>query len=84
MLPAWLTPVVYSELMFANPSHWLIARALHLNPAYYYVLGFHQSLWKGQWVEPQTWFVCIAITLGFNLLGAIVLRRLRAEIRDVL
>jgi len=84
LLWMWLTPVVYSELMFASPSHWLIARAMHLNPAYYYILGFHQSLWKGQWIEPRTWLICVGITLGFNLLGALVLRRLRAEIRDVL
>jgi ABC-type polysaccharide/polyol phosphate export permease len=86
LLWMWLTPVVYKESQFADPAspHPIVLSLLHLNPAYYFIVGFHRSFWDGRWVSLQTWLICIGITLVFNLLGAAVVRRLRAEIRDVL
>jgi lipopolysaccharide transport system permease protein len=86
LLWMWLTPVVYLEKTFRDPHHPhpIVVRILHANPAYYYIDGFHTILLRGRWVAPSTWGICIAITLGFNLLAAAVLHRCRAEIRDVL
>jgi lipopolysaccharide transport system permease protein len=87
LLWMWLTPVVYVEKIFrADPKrpHPVVLKLLHLNPAYHYIGGFHESLWLHHWVAPATWGICIAITLGTNLIAAMVLRRSRSEIRDVL
>jgi ABC-type polysaccharide/polyol phosphate export permease len=87
LLWMWLTPVVYVEKIFrADPHrpHPLVLQLLHLNPAYHYIGAFHQSLWLARWVAPSVWINCIAITLATNLIAAMVLRRSRSEIRDVL
>ncbi|MDB5293900.1 MAG: wzm [Phycisphaerales bacterium] len=82
----WLTPVVYMERIFHDPKapHPIVVRVFHLNPAYHFIEGFHQSLLHRQWVPLSSWATYIAITLGFNLVAALVLRRFRSEIRDVL
>ncbi|HSV16428.1 MAG TPA: ABC transporter permease [Tepidisphaeraceae bacterium] len=78
----WLTPVVYFEDTFAKSP--LVLKLLHANPAYYFIDAFHQSLWLGQWVSRIDWLVCIGLTLVANLLAVTVVRRFRAELRDVL
>ncbi len=54
LLWMWLTPVVYLEKIFHNPDHPhpIVLMLLHLNPAYHYIAGFHQSLWLGRWIPP--------------------------------
>jgi ABC-type polysaccharide/polyol phosphate export permease len=86
LLWMWLTPVVYKEAIFheAASPHPIAIKLIHYNPAYHYILGFHQSLWLKQWISPGTWMACLGITLAANIIGAAVLWRLRAEIRDVL
>lgn len=86
LLWMWLTPVVYREKTFADPAHPhpIVLRMFHLNPAYHYIAGFHQSLWLSQPVPAGTWVNCVGITLVVNALAALVLRNLRGEIRDVL
>ncbi|HEX4794515.1 MAG TPA: ABC transporter permease [Humisphaera sp.] len=86
LLWMWLTPVVYSESAFTDPKnhHPIVLAIVHVNPAYYFITGFQRCLWKGQWIPLRTWVICVGIALVFNLLGAAVVRRLRAEIRDVL
>ena len=86
LLWMWLTPVVYVDDFFRDPlhPHPIVLRILQFNPAYYYIDGFHQSLWLGKWVQPQTWIICCAITFGFNLAAAWILHQVRSEIRDVL
>ena len=87
LLWMWLTPVVYPESTFGvDPKgpHPIITRLLPFNPAYHFITGFHQSLWLKQWISTRTWITCIAITLAANVLAAVVLRRSRSEIRDVL
>jgi ABC-type polysaccharide/polyol phosphate export permease len=86
LLWMWLTPVVYKESMFTDKTspHPIAIRLIHFNPAYHYIRGFHESLWHKHWIAASTWYACIGITLGFILIGTAVLRKLRAEIRDVL
>jgi len=87
LLWMWLTPVVYVESIFtADPRrpHPIVLMLLHWNPAYHFVDAFHRSLWLGHWVPAKTWAICVGIALFANLLAALVLHRLRAEIRDVL
>lgn len=86
LLWMWLTPVVYVERIFLDPKqpHPIVIAIMHLNPAYYYIDGFHQCLWWGRAVPAFDWEMCLAITFAFNIAAALVLRRLRAEIRDVL
>ena len=86
LLWMWLTPVVYVEKIFHDPSHPhpYVLMLLKFNPAYHYISGFHQSLWLGQWLAIETWIICLCVTLAANMLGAAVLRSCRAELRDVL
>jgi ABC-type polysaccharide/polyol phosphate export permease len=86
LLWMWLTPVVYVEKIFHNKEHPhpVALKLLHLNPAYHYINGFHDSLWLNHWISLTTWMICAAIALGFIVLGTGVLWRTRAEIRDVL
>jgi lipopolysaccharide transport system permease protein len=94
MLWMWLTPIVYRESTFHDPihPHPIIVKLLHLNPAYHYIVAFHESLWWGGnsgatgpgWVPLWRWGILIALTLEVNLVGVWVLRHFRSEIRDVL
>lgn len=78
----WLTPVFWSYKMLPKEYQILIK----INPAYYIVEGFRDSLIYGIWFweKPlQTlffWTVCF----GIGLLGAIIFRRLRPHFADVL
>jgi len=84
LLWMWLTPVVYLERFFQESRHQWIYTFFRLNPAYHYIKAFHDSLWRSRWVGAETWLACIGIALAANLVAAATLRRLRAEIRDVL
>ncbi|MFO0838840.1 MAG: ABC transporter permease [Phycisphaerae bacterium] len=79
----WLTPVVYFEDLFASTHAWLLT-LMQFNPAYHFIRAFQLAIYRDAWVPWNTWLTCAAIALVFNLAAFAVLRRLRAEIRDVL
>jgi lipopolysaccharide transport system permease protein len=78
----WLTPIVYPESLFADKHVWML-EVLRWNPAYHYVHAFHEAM-VGHLVGPRVWGVCLGITLVANAAAYGLLRKLRAEIRDVL
>lgn len=78
----WLTPIVYSETLFAGKQAWMLT-LLKWNPAYHYVRAFHAAMYD-RLVPAPVWLTCLAITLGTIGLAYGVLRKLRREIRDVL
>jgi ABC-type polysaccharide/polyol phosphate export permease len=77
----WITPIVWSREMLGQ-WHWL----LDLNPAYYIVQGYRDSLIYGIpfWSHPLLglafWIVCIALFLS----GAWVFDRLKSDFAEVL
>jgi len=80
----WLTPVVYVETMFVDTQHEWVLSLLPLNPAYHFVHAFQDAVYRSTWVAPGVWATCLAITLAVNAIAYLVLRRLRADIRDTL
>ncbi len=76
----WMTPIVYVEAILP-PS---LQAAVRYNPAYPYIDALHRMIVTGQWPLPGQWPVMLAWTCVTPILGFLVLRRLRPEIRDVL
>lgn len=80
----WLTPIVYfaaDETYAHNP--W-VRSLFHANPAYYFIRGFQQAVYENEWIAWPLWAICAGIALAANVAAYLVLRKLRAEIRDVL
>ena len=44
----WLTPIMYQETMFADKAPWFVT-ILKLNPFYYVVAGYRDSMLTGNW-----------------------------------
>ncbi len=78
----WLTPIVWSREMLGGQWHWF----LDLNPAYYIVNGYRDSLIYGVpfWSNPVPavafWTICGILLL----LGAWVFERLKSDFVEVL
>ncbi len=79
----WLTPVVYFEELFQQTHAWLL-NLLGLNPAYHFIRLFQSAVYRNDWVPWSGWLICAALAALANLAGLWLLRRVRAEIRDVL
>jgi lipopolysaccharide transport system permease protein len=76
----WATPIVYTENIL--PS-WII-KLLYLNPAYPFVNALHAVIVDKGWPSVSAWASMMGWALGLPLLGYLVLRKLRSELRDVL
>jgi lipopolysaccharide transport system permease protein len=76
----WLTPVVY--LKDVLPLEY--RRYLIYNPAFPVIDALHEIVLDGAWPEPWHWGLAAAWAAGATLLGYVVLRKLRPEIRDAL
>lgn len=78
----WVTPIFWDIQMMPENVQWY----LKLNPAYYIIQGYRDSLIGGVpfWHHGAytLYFWCIALT--FFMVGAIVFRRLRPQFSDVL
>lgn len=78
----WLTPVVWRiESMPDNLQFWL-----KLNPAYYLVSGYRDSLLGGTWFweRPQESLLFWTFTISILLIGAGVFRKLKPHFAEVL
>jgi homopolymeric O-antigen transport system permease protein len=76
----WVTPIVYVETILPAP----LARVLAYNPAHPFIDALHRMIVAGEWPRVLQW-----IAMGFwasaaPVLGYVVLRRLRPELRDAL
>lgn len=81
----WLTPIMYQETMFADKAPWFVT-ALKLNPFYYVVAGYRDSMLTGNWFweRPKLGIYFWAVTNVIGFLGLRVFKRLRPHFSDVL
>ncbi len=80
----WLVPIMYQESMFADVPG--VMTLLKLNPFYYIVAGYRDSILTGHWFfeRPTMTVYFWAVTLVLFLLGLKVFKRLRPHFSDVL
>lgn len=76
----WLTPIVYVKTLI--PQSFI--NIVELNPLFYYVDSLHQMIVFGKYPTALNWVVMFSVSIGCIIIGAAVLQKLRAEIRDVI
>jgi ABC-type polysaccharide/polyol phosphate export permease len=76
----WMTPIVYSENILPEG----LRTYLVFNPAYPFIRATRDVFLQGRLPEAWIWCVMFAWAFGVPILGYLVLRKLRPEIRDVL
>lgn len=76
----WATPIVYTESIL--PA-WLREK-LFLNPIYAFIHALHTVIVDKAWPGLNVWAGMACLAFGLPLLGYLVLRKLRGEIRDVI
>lgn len=81
----WLTPIMYQETMFADKAPWAIT-VLKLNPFYYIVAGYRDSMLTGNWFfeRPTMTLYFWGVTAVVGWVGLKTFRRLRPHFSDVL
>ena len=81
----WLSPIMYQETMFSADYPWIVT-VLKLNPFYYIVAGYRDSILTGNWFwERPTLTVSVwVVTLVIGFAGLKVFKRLRPHFSDVL
>ncbi|MGL5434833.1 MAG: ABC transporter permease [Lachnospiraceae bacterium] len=81
----WLTPIMYHESLFTEKAPWVI-NLLKLNPFYYIVAGYRDSMLTGNWFweRPMLTVYYWGVTVVLGLLGMKVFKRLRPHFSDVL
>lgn len=81
----WLTPIMYHESMFADKAPWVVS-VLKLNPFYYVVAGYRDSMITGNWFweRPRLGLYFWILTLIIGLFGLKIFKRLRPHFSDVL
>lgn len=85
----WLAPIMYWEGMFMDqyPQYaGVISFVFKLNPFYYIVAGFRDSMLSGSWFfeRPMNTLYFWAVTLFFFCVGFRLFRKLRPHFSDVL
>lgn len=76
----WLTPIVY--LIDIIPARYV--NLMKLNPAYPFIDALHLTIIYGNWPNLSQWGAMAGWSLSSSIVGYLVLRKLRPEIRDVL
>ncbi len=81
----WLTPIMYHESLFTEKAPWAI-NLLKLNPFYYIVAGYRDSMLTGNWFweRPTLTVYFWGVTVVIGALGLKVFKRLRPHFSDVL
>ena len=81
----WLSPIMYQETMFSADYPWIVT-VLKLNPFYYIVAGYRDSILTGNWFWERptltVYFWVVTLVIGFT--GLKVFKRLRPHFSDVL
>ena len=81
----WLSPIMYQETMFSTDYPWIVT-VLKLNPFYYIVAGYRDSILTGNWFWERptltVYFWVVTLVIGFA--GLKVFKRLRPHFSDVL
>ena len=76
----WLTPIVYVEEILPASLQSLV----RYNPAYPFIDALHRMIVGGRWPGAWHWLVMLVWAGAAPVVGYLILRRLRPEIRDVL
>jgi lipopolysaccharide transport system permease protein len=76
----WLTPIVYVEEIL--PVR--LQEVIRHNPAYPFIDALHRMIVAGEWPRAWQWPVMLFWAGATPVLGYLIMRRLRPEIRDVL
>ena len=76
----WATPIVYTEQILPE---WLRSW-MALNPVYPFIQALHAVIVNRIWPDPGLWTKMILLSLLLPLLGALVLKALRSELRDAI
>ncbi len=76
----WATPIVWVESVLPVPLQALVP----WNPMYPFVDALHRMIVAGTWPPLGQWPVMTAWASGTSVVGYLLLRRLRPEIRDAL
>ena len=76
----WATPIVYQESILPE----MVRQLLWCNPVYPYINTLHIIIVEKQWPAGQSWLIMLLLALCMPLAGYLLLKKLRAEIRDVL
>ena len=81
----WLVPIMYHESMFADEAPWVLP-LLKLNPFYYIVVGYRDSMLTGNWFweRPTLTLYYWGVTLVVFLAGLKIFKKLRPHFSDVL
>lgn len=81
----WLTPIMYHESLFTDKAPWAIT-VLKLNPFYYIVAGYRDSMLTGNWFweRPTLTIYYWVVTIAVGLIGLKVFKKLRPHFSDVL
>lgn len=81
----WLTPIMYDEAMFTGRAPW-IGALFKLNPFYYVVAGYRDSMLTGHWFweRPTLTVYFWAVSIVVLLIGLKMFKRLRPHFSDVL
>ncbi|TLS52015.1 ABC transporter permease [Paenibacillus antri] len=76
----WMTPIVYFKDILPEGFQ----QAVDINPVYWYISSLHEIIVYSKVPDLQLWTSMVICSLVSIILGALVLRALRAEIRDVI
>lgn len=76
----WLTPIVYVEEILPASLQGFVRH----NPAYPFIDALHRMIVGGQWPTAWHWGPMLFWASAAPVLGYLIMRRLRPEIRDVL
>lgn len=81
----WLTPIMYQEDLFTTKAPWVVT-VLKLNPFYYVVAGYRDSMLTGDWFweRPMLTVYFWVVTVAVGLAGLKIFKRLRPHFSDVL
>ena len=81
----WMVPIMYDEGMFTDKVP-ALAMVFKLNPFYYIVAGYRDSMLTGNWFweRPTLTLYFWGVTLVLMLAGLKVFKRLRPHFSDVL
>lgn len=74
----WLTPIVYSPTVLAQPLQVL----LWLNPAYHLIEAYHQVLLSARWPDLSHLVALTVSAIALLALARVCFYRLRADLRD--
>jgi len=76
----WLTPVVYDAAAL-GPR---LTEVMHWNPVTPFILGVRGLLVEGTLPTAGSWLAMVAWAGSLSIAGALMIRRLRSDLRDAL